>query len=100
MSPNKTLLRPIYRLYEDRLLRQMNPQRLPRHIGIILDGHRRYARAEGLADYEASYQVGMRKFEEFLGWAQQIDIPAITGWLLSRENLARPSRSFSRTSKC
>ncbi len=94
MSPNRTLLRPVYRLYEDRLLRQMNPQRLPRHIGIILDGHRRYARAEGLADYEASYQVGMRKFEEFLGWAQQIDIPAITGWLLSRENLARPSEEL------
>lgn len=90
MSQDKTLLRPIYRLYEDRLLRQMDPQKLPRHIGIILDGHRRYARAEGLADYEASYQVGMRKFEEFLGWAQQVDIPAITGWLLSRENLARP----------
>ena len=88
------LLRPIYRLYEERLLRQMDPQRLPRHIGIILDGHRRYARAEGLADYEASYRVGMRKFEEFLGWAQQIDLPAITGWLLSKENLARPAEEL------
>ncbi len=91
MSQDRTLLRPIYRLYEDRLLRQMDPERLPRHIGIILDGHRRYARAEGLADYEASYQVGMRKFEEFLGWAQQVDVKAITGWLLSKENLARPA---------
>lgn len=89
MSQDRTLLRPIYRLYEDRLLRQMDPDRLPRHIGIILDGHRRYARAEGLADYEASYQVGMRKFETFLEWAQQVDIRAITGWLLSKENLAR-----------
>ena len=94
MSQDRTLLRPIYRLYEDRLLRQMDPRKLPRHIGIILDGHRRYARAEGLVDYEASYQVGMRKFEEFLGWAQQIDIPAITGWLLSRENLARPAEEL------
>lgn len=91
MSQERTLLRPIYRLYEDRLFRQLDPQRLPRHIGIILDGHRRYARAEGLADYGASYQVGMRKFEEFLGWAQQVDVPAITGWLLSKENLARPA---------
>ncbi len=94
MSQERTLLRPVYRLYEDRLLRQLDPQRLPRHIGIILDGHRRYARAEGLADYEASYRVGMCKFEEFLGWAQQIDIPAITGWLLSKENLARPTEEL------
>jgi short-chain Z-isoprenyl diphosphate synthase len=94
MSDEKSLLRPLYRLYEDRLLRQMDPQRLPRHIGIILDGHRRYARAEGLADYESSYRVGMRKFEEFLGWAQQIDVPAITGWLLSKENLARPAEEL------
>ena len=50
MSQDRTLLRPIYRLYEDQLLRQMDPQKLPRHIGIILDGHRRYARAEGLVD--------------------------------------------------
>jgi short-chain Z-isoprenyl diphosphate synthase len=94
MGQERALLRPIYRLYEDRLLRRMDPQRLPRHIGIILDGHRRYARAEGLADYESSYRVGMRKFEEFLGWAQQVDIPAITGWLLSKENLARPAEEL------
>ena len=94
MSQERTLLRPLYRLYEDRLLRQMNRHRLPRHIGIILDGHRRYARAEGLADYESSYRVGMRKFEEFLGWTQQVDVPAITGWLLSKENLARPAEEL------
>lgn len=94
MSQDQTLLRPLYRLYEERLLREMNPERLPRHIGIILDGHRRYARAEGLRDYEASYRVGMRKFEEFLGWAEQLKIPAITGWLLSTDNLQRPSEEL------
>lgn len=94
MSQDRTLLRPIYRLYEERLLRQMDPQRLPRHIGIILDGHRRYARAEGLADYESSYRVGMQKFGEFLGWAHQVEVPAITGWLLSKENLVRPTEEL------
>jgi short-chain Z-isoprenyl diphosphate synthase len=87
---SKGFLRPIYRLYEDSLLRGLPTDRLPHHIGIILDGHRRYARAERLADYAASYQAGMRKFEEFIGWAEQIEIPTITGWLLSKENLARP----------
>jgi len=91
---SERLLRPVYRLYEDRLLRALSPERLPRHIGIILDGHRRYARAERLADYAASYRVGMRKFEEFLGWSEQVGVPAITGWLLSTENLSRPDEEL------
>ncbi|NIA23966.1 MAG: di-trans,poly-cis-decaprenylcistransferase [Gammaproteobacteria bacterium] len=91
---SERLLRPVYRLYEDSVLRGLPADRLPRHIGIILDGHRRYARAEGLADYAASYRAGMRKFEEFIGWAEQIEIPAITGWLLSKENLARPDEEL------
>ncbi len=87
---SQRLLRPVYRLYEDSLLRALPPDRLPRHIGIILDGHRRYARAEGFSDYATSYQAGMRRFEEFVGWTQQVEIPAITGWVLSKENLSRP----------
>ena len=84
-------LRPLYRLYEDRLVRQLDRERLPRHVGIILDGHRRYALQEGLPDYSASYRAGMHKFEEFIGWAAELAIPAVTGWVLSKENLSRPS---------
>ena len=80
----------LYKLYEQRLLRKLDPAKLPRHIGVILDGHRRFARAEGLADYSLSYQRGMRRFEEFLGWAQNPRVPAITAWVLSPQNLERP----------
>lgn len=88
---DRTWLRPLYRLYEDQLVRKLDRALLPRHIGIILDGHRRYAREEGLPDYAASYRAGMRKFEEFIGWAADLEIPAVTGWVLSKENLARPA---------
>ncbi len=81
----------LYRLYEDRLLRDLDRSRLPRHIGIILDGHRRYAREEGLPDYTSSYRAGMRKFEDFIGWAEELEVPAVTGWVLSKENLVRPA---------
>ena len=87
-KPRLTL--PLYRLYEGRLLRRLDHERLPRHIGIILDGHWRYARAEGLETYTDSYRSGMRRFEECLGWAAELPIPAITAWVLSTENLARP----------
>jgi short-chain Z-isoprenyl diphosphate synthase len=86
----ETALRPLYRIYEDRLVRGLNRATLPQHIGVIHDGHRRYARAERLPDYEASYRVGMAKFEQFLEWTGELEIQAVTCWLLSTENLARP----------
>ncbi len=83
--------RALYRLYEHRLARQLDPATLPVHVGVILDGHRRFARAEGYEDYAFSYRIGMRKLEEFLGWCGQLGAPAVTAWLLSTDNLSRPA---------
>lgn len=94
MAVPKSLKRPLYRIYEQRLYASLDRDSLPGHIGIIHDGHRRYARAEGLADYAASYRVGMEKFVEFLGWTGELGIPAVTCWLLSIENLARPDEEL------
>lgn len=84
----------LYRLYEDRLLAGLDRARFPHHVAIILDGHRRYARSEGLASYTESYRAGMQRFEEFLDWNAELGIEAITGWLLSRENLDRPAEEL------
>jgi short-chain Z-isoprenyl diphosphate synthase len=91
MRIGEALRRPLYRLYEDRLLRALDPDRLPRHIGVIHDGHRRFARETGLPDYASSYRAGMDKVVEFLGWCREVEVPAVTCWLLSKENLSRPS---------
>jgi len=48
----------LYRVYERRLLNSLRPYRLPSHVGVILDGHRRFARAEGLADYTTATAAG------------------------------------------
>jgi len=84
----------LYGVYERRLRREIDEANVPRHVGVILDGHRRYARAEGLPDYQASYRAGMRRFEEFIGWAQDPRIPAITAWVLSPQNLERPTEEL------
>jgi short-chain Z-isoprenyl diphosphate synthase len=94
VSLKSTALKPLYRVYEDRLRRSLKRDSLPKHIGVIHDGHRRYARAEGLKDYAASYRVGMAKFVEFLHWTADLDIEAVTCWLLSTENLARPAQEL------
>ncbi len=88
MNARDLIRRPLYRVYEQRLLRSLD--RMPHHIGVIHDGHRRFARESGLPDYEASYRAGMDKFVEFLGWCKDFEIPAVTCWLLSQENLNRP----------
>lgn len=84
----------LYSLYEESLVRSLDRSRLPRHLGIVLDGHRRYARDQGMPDYADSYRAGMRRFEEFLGWSGALDIPAVTAWVLSRENLERPGEEL------
>jgi len=92
MNARDQILRPLYRLYEQRLVRSLDA--MPHHIGVIHDGHRRFARESGLPDYEASYRVGMDKFVEFLGWCDDFEIPAVTCWLLSQENLSRPDEEL------
>ena len=83
------LTRPLYRLYEDRLIRSIRRGRLPQHIGVILDGHRRFARRSG-RDYVDAYRAGMDKFVETLRWCGELEVPVLTCWLLSQENLERP----------
>lgn len=81
---------PLYRFYEHRLASRLPTGRLPAHVGVILDGHRRFARAEGHQDYTTSYRIGMAKLEEFLRWCAMLEIPAVTAWVLSTDNLQRP----------
>ena len=90
----RILKKPLYRVYESRILKFLERDKLPKHIGVIHDGHRRYARAERLPDYAASYREGMKKFAEFLGWADELEIHAVTCWLLSTENLSRPAEEL------
>jgi short-chain Z-isoprenyl diphosphate synthase len=84
----------LYRIYERNLVSGLDSDRLPKHIGVVLDGHRRYARAEGLPSYTASYRAGMSRFEDFLSWADDLKIPAVTAWVLSPENLTRPAEEL------
>lgn len=91
MNARDLIRRPLYRLYEQRLIRSLDRSAMPRHIGVIHDGHRRFARQAGLASYTDSYRAGMDKVVEFLGWCAEFEIPAVTCWLLSQENLSRPT---------
>ncbi|HUH06820.1 MAG TPA: polyprenyl diphosphate synthase [Egibacteraceae bacterium] len=79
----------LYRLYERRLRAQLRGGELPRHIGVILDGNRRYARARGLRAAADGHRMGADKIQELLDWCHEESIPYVTLWLLSTENLQR-----------
>ena len=83
------LLTPIYRLYERRLLRQVQAQPVPRHVGVILDGNRRHARQKQWNDTQQVYAVGASKLDELLSWCVDLRIAAVTLWVLSEANLGR-----------
>ena len=50
-----------YRLYEHRLEASLSPQAIPRHVGVMCDGNRRWARSAGLADVSSGHQAGADK---------------------------------------
>jgi short-chain Z-isoprenyl diphosphate synthase len=77
-------------MYERRLLDEIRREPLPRHIGLILDGNRRFARRLGLTDIIQGHERGAAKLEEALEWFEELGIQMVTIWILSTENLTRP----------
>lgn len=81
--------RPFYALYERRLSRAVKGWKLPHHIGIIMDGNRRFAREIGLASASEGHARGAEKLREVLSWCYEFDIPMVTVWSFSLDNLNR-----------
>ncbi len=83
------IARPIYALYGQRLLTQVRIRPPPRHVGIILDGNRRFGRLSGMVDPMQVYAKGAQKLDDLLDWCGELSIPAVTLWVCSTDNLAR-----------
>ena len=61
---------------------------LPRHVAIIMDGNRRWARARGASEIEG-HAAGVEAIREILRHAVRREIPVLTLYAFSRENWAR-----------
>lgn len=64
---------------------------VPRHLGIVLDGNRRWARSHGLACAGDGHRTGFGKIPEVLGWCEQFGIEVVTLWMLSDDNIRNRS---------
>jgi short-chain Z-isoprenyl diphosphate synthase len=80
----------VYSLYERRLQRSLAETETPRHVGVILDGNRRWAKASGADSVNKGHQAGADKIFDLLGWCEDAGVEVVTLWLLSTDNLSRP----------
>ena len=87
--------RVLYPAYEHRVVKFLPSDRIPRHVGVMLDGNRRWAKAVG-ADTAEGYQAGADNIRPLLGWCEEVGVEVVTLWLLSNDNLTnRPVEQIS-----
>ena len=83
----------LYPLYERRLVRSLDFSKTPHHVGVILDGNRRWAKANPSIDGDTSsrrgHKAGADKIIELLDWCEESNVKVLTLWLLSNDNLKR-----------
>src|SRR5690606_29078043 len=80
----------VYGWYERQLEREVRSGRLPRHVGVLPDGNRRFAREAGLASSAEGHRRGADALERLVRWCDELEIPVLTLWVLSSDNFQRP----------
>ncbi|NHA68388.1 isoprenyl transferase [Phycicoccus flavus] len=79
----------LYAAYAKRLTRQLGSSPVPRHVGVLVDGNRRWAKRRG-AGTEEGHRAGADNIGNVLAWCDEVGVEVVTLWLLSTDNLTRP----------
>ena len=90
----------LYPIYERRLMSKLDLTRTPHHIGVILDGNRRWAKENpsptGDTSSSHGHKAGAEKIIELLQWCEETEINVVTLWLLSSDNLKRSPQELEK----
>ena len=68
--------------------------KIPKHLGIILDGNRRFAKRL-MQNPEKGHEWGYKKVKELLKWCKEFKIKELTVYAFSLENFDRPKQEFN-----
>ena len=79
-------------------LKKIDPDNLPRHIGVIMDGNGRWAKKRHLPR-SAGHKAGADTFEKIVKYCDKIGIKAITAYAFSTENWNRPKEEVDNLMK-
>jgi tritrans,polycis-undecaprenyl-diphosphate synthase [geranylgeranyl-diphosphate specific] len=89
---NMNLIKPLYQLYEWHITRNLNPEIMPKHIAIIMDGNRRYSKIQGNINVIKGHEIGVDTLEKVLDWSIDLGIEIVTAYAFSTENFNRPKK--------
>jgi short-chain Z-isoprenyl diphosphate synthase len=78
-----------YALYARRLRARLDGANLPRHLAMVMDGNRRWARQMGFEDARIGHRYGAEHLDEVLGWCAEIGIENVTVFVASVDNLRK-----------
>ncbi|UXD21351.1 UDP-diphosphate synthase [Ignicoccus pacificus DSM 13166] len=82
------LARPVYKIYERKLEDEVKSGPIPKHVGVIPDGNRRWARMRGLQEW-LGHKEGYKKMREVLLWLLDVGVEIVTVFAMSTENCSR-----------
>ncbi|WP_378147051.1 isoprenyl transferase [Cnuibacter sp. UC19_7] len=77
----------LYRVYQRRIRKSLESAELPKHVAMIVDGNRRWAKQRALETAAHGHRAGAAKMLEFLQWCDDLGIEVVTLYLLSTDNL-------------
>ncbi|WP_028923101.1 polyprenyl diphosphate synthase [Pseudonocardia acaciae] len=78
-----------YAWYARRLRNRLDPALVPRHVGLIMDGNRRWARQMGMGNPSLGHRYGAEHTENVLTWCERAGVRNVTVFVCSTENLRR-----------
>ncbi|GAA1635092.1 polyprenyl diphosphate synthase [Actinoplanes couchii] len=83
------MMRMVYAFYARRLRRQLDPAVVPRHVAMVMDGNRRWARRMGFGDPWIGHRYGAEHLDEVIGWCAERGIRHVTVFVASVDNVRK-----------
>lgn len=85
----------LYPFYEWRIIKDLDFTKTPRHIGVTLDGNRRWAKQNPDPSDPFGHKRGAGKIVDLLGWCEETKVEVVTLWMLSTDNFKRSPEEVS-----
>ncbi|BCY10820.1 polyprenyl diphosphate synthase [Actinoplanes sp. L3-i22] len=85
----RTVKAAAYALYARRLRARLAGATLPRHVAMVMDGNRRWARQMGFDDPRVGHRYGAEHLGEVLGWCREIGVRHVTVFIASVDNVTK-----------
>jgi len=71
----------------------MNQRNVPKHIGIIMDGNRRFSKRLMMKPWKG-HEWGAKKIKKLMEWCKEFNVRELTLYTFSIQNFNRPKEEF------